>query len=76
MQRQNEQHPNTVGADEGPGSRPWTVEGAATAPQDRELTWIEKEIARLLAVIIVKKARLALREGRNGESSDLRPQVH
>ena len=65
-----------MGVNEGPGSRPWTVEGATTAPQDRELNWIEKEIARLLAVIIVKKARQALREGRNSEGSDLRPQVH
>jgi hypothetical protein len=73
---QIQQHPLTVGVDEGPGSRPWTVKGATTAPQDQELNPIEKEIARLLAVIIVKKARLAERERRSGESSDLRPEVH
>ena len=73
---QTQQHPLTVGVDEGPGSRPWTVNGATIAPQDQGLNWIEKEIARLLAVIVVKKARLAERERRNGESRDLRPQVH
>jgi hypothetical protein len=64
-----------VGANEQPGFRLWTVEDAAEAQRD-QLNWIEKEIARVLAVIVVKKARLAEREGGNGEGGNLRSQVH
>jgi hypothetical protein len=72
---QHQQHPPTVGANEGPWSARWTVEGAAQ-PQTEQLNWLEKEVARVLAIIVVKKARLAEQERRNSEGSDLRPQVH